>query len=333
MRLLCFPPLDDMRLTQVVAAAGDMEVVNAGDLPAAIHAIVDAEAFFGKLTPDLLRAANRLRWVQSPTASLEHYLFPELVEHSCLLSNMRGLFSDVVADHAIGMILCFARNLHIYRDRQRARRWEPVGGEAARTTFDTGPGQVSEIDRRHRHLADCVLGVVGVGGIGAEVCRRGSAFGMRVRGVDPLTRSVPGVVDDVWPLDRLDELLTLSDFVVIAAPHTPRTTRLFDAARLRRMRGDAFLINVGRGAIVDLRALTDALRAGQLAGAGLDVFEHEPLPVDHPLWGMEQAILTPHIAAASVRVPERHLQVLLENARRFAAGAEPINLVDKRAWF
>jgi phosphoglycerate dehydrogenase-like enzyme len=333
MKLVIYPPVDEARLARLREAAASMIIVNAPDEESAAREIADAEAFFGKITPDLLRRATRLQWVQAPTASLEHYLFPELVEHPCRLTNMRGLFSDVIADHVIGYVLCFARNLHIYVRRQMARRWEPVGGEAARTTFAAGPGRVSELDRRHRHLADCTLGVVGVGSIGAEICRRGQAFGMKLCGVDPVRRSVPGVLPEVWPAERLHDLLARSDFVVIAAPHTPETEKMFRAEQFRQMKRSAYLINIGRGVIVDLADLTSALESGEIAGAALDVFETEPLPVEHPLWGMENVLITPHVAGMSPRIAERHLETLLENTRRFVAGQELLTLVDKRRWF
>ena len=145
------------------------KVANAADDRAALREIADADAFFGKLTPPLLAAARRLRWVQSPTVSLEHFVFPELVAHPCTLTNMRGIFSDVIADHVFGFILCFARNLHRYIRQQAAHRWAPVGGEAARSTFAAGPGTVSAIDRAHLHLADQTLGVVGESGAGKSI--------------------------------------------------------------------------------------------------------------------------------------------------------------------
>lgn len=333
MKLVIHPPIDERRLQQVREAAGAMAVVNAEDAAHAGREIADAEAFFGKITPELLEAATRLQWVQSPTASLEHYLFPELIAHPCRLSNMRGLFSDVIADHVLGYVLCFARNLHRYLRQQQQSLWAPIGGEEDRSTFALGPAHVSAIDRRHLHLSDCTLGVVGVGNIGAEICRRAAAFGMRVLGVDPVCRSVSGAVEDVWPPERLPDLLAESDFVVIAAPHTPETYKLFRAEQFRQMKPSAYLINIGRGVIVDLADLTAALQQGQIAGAGLDVFEIEPLPSDHPLWQMENVIITPHVAAASPRIAERHLETLLENVRRFAAGKEPLTLVDKRRWF
>src|SRR5690348_11205542 len=114
MKLLIYPAIDGERLKRVVSSADGMSVINAADTHAALEQIAEADAFFGKITPELLKAARKLRWIQSPTASLEHYVFPELVGHPCVLTNMRGLFSDVIADHVFGFIICFARNFHRY---------------------------------------------------------------------------------------------------------------------------------------------------------------------------------------------------------------------------
>jgi phosphoglycerate dehydrogenase-like enzyme len=156
---------------------------------------------------------------------------------------------------------------------------------------------------------------------------------MRVLAVDPVQTRAPDGVAALWRLDRLADLLGASDFVVIAAPHTPETVKLFDRARLRQMKRTGYLINIGRGAIVDLADLVAALRAGELAGAALDVFEVEPLPADHPLWAMENVILTPHVAGASARIAGRHLAVLLDNVGRFVRGEPLENVASKEAWF
>jgi len=333
MKLVIHPPVEPERLGEILAAAGLMTVVNAADENDAARAIADADAFFGKITPRMLAAAQQLRWVQSPTASLEHYVFPELVAHPCVLTNMRGLFSDVIADHVFGYVLCFARNFHRYIRNQVVARWEPVGGEAERSTFAAGPGTTSAMDRAHLHLAAATLGVVGLGQIGLEIARRGLAFGMRVVTVDPVQTEAPPGVAALWRPERLPDLLSASDFVVIAAPHTPETYKLFRRAQFRQMKRTAYLINIGRGVIVDLADLTAALQAGEIAGAGLDVFETEPLPTDHALWGMPNVIITPHVAGCSPRIAERHLGVLLENVRRFLC-AEPLqNVVNKALWY
>src|SRR5262245_63831442 len=143
MKLVIHPPVEPARLEALVAAAGRMAVVNAANEAAAIRAMADADAFFGKLTPAMLAAARRLRWVQAPTVSLERYLFPELVAHPCTLTNMRGLFSDVIADQVMGYVICFARNLHRYVLQQVRREWRPLGGDEQRVSSAVGPAVVN----------------------------------------------------------------------------------------------------------------------------------------------------------------------------------------------
>jgi phosphoglycerate dehydrogenase-like enzyme len=335
MKIVVHPAVEPDRLNALRAAAPAAEWVNAADAETALAAMPGADAFLGKITPELLAASDRLRWVQSFTASLEHYIFPELVAHRCVLTNARGLFGDVIADQVMGYILCFARNLHLYVRRQVEHRYEPVGGESARVSFASGPGIVNAMDRGTIFLPGATLGIIGFGAIGSEIARRASAFGMRVRAVDrhPERKTTAEGVESVEGLDGLGALLSWSDFAVIAAPHTPETAGLFNAATLAHLRPSSYLINVGRGAIVVLDDLVNALYAGRLAGAALDVFEIEPLPADHPLWDFPNAIVTPHTAGYSPVIAARHLATLVENVRRFAAG-EPLNhVVDKALWF
>jgi phosphoglycerate dehydrogenase-like enzyme len=334
MKIVIHPAIDADRLAHLHSAGPDATFVNALSEEEALPHMPEAEAFLGKITPALLAPATRLRWVQAFTASLEHYIFPALVEHPCVLTNMRGLFSDVIAEQVMGYLLCFTRNLHRYVLQQARWVWQPVGGEAARVDFAAGPGVVNAIDRAHRQLGDCTLGIVGLGHIGREVARRALGFGMRVRAVDPVQDSAPEGVEALGPVEALPDLLAWSDFVVIAAPHTPHTEKLFRRPLFQQMKRDGVLINIGRGAIVDLAELVAALQAGEIAGAALDVFETEPLPADHPLWRMnDRVILTPHVAGYSPRIAQRHLNVLLENLCRFL-GNEPLeNVADKARWF
>src|SRR3954451_11403907 len=222
MRFVIHPAVDPERFAALRSAAPEADWVNAADREAALAAMPGADALLGKVTPDLLARADRLRWVQAFTASLEHYLFPELVAHPCTLTNMRGLFGDVIADQVMGYILCFARNLHIYIRRQVEHRYEPVGGESARVSNATGPGVVNAMDRATIYLPGANLGVVGFGAIGTEIARRALAFGMIVRAVDrhPERKNADALdgVTAVEGMDRLGDLLAWSDFAVIAAP-------------------------------------------------------------------------------------------------------------------
>jgi phosphoglycerate dehydrogenase-like enzyme len=335
MKLVIYPAVEHERLKALQAAAPQAEWVNAASADLAEAAMPVADALIGKITPAMLARADRLRWVQSFTASLEHYMFPALVGHHCVLTNARGLFGDVIADQVMGYVLCFARNLHTYIRRQAEHRYEPAGGEAARVSALTGPGTVNAMDQATIYLPQATMGIVGMGAIGCEIARRALAFGMSVRGVDrfPARTRPPEGVEAVEGVDRLPELLGWSDFAVIAAPHTPETQKWFHAGTLAHLRPSSYLINIGRGAIVVLDDLVAALRAGKLAGAALDVYEIEPLPADHPLWDSANVILTPHTAGYSPVIAQRHLAVLVDNVGRFARGEPLLNVVDKALWF
>ncbi len=189
------------------------------------------------------------------------------------------------------------------------------------------------MDRAHIHMNDCTLGIVGLGSIGAETARRGLAFGMRVLAVDPKQTEAPDGVEALWKPDRINDLLAESDFVVVAAPHTPDTEGLFRRELFQQMKSSAYFINIGRGAIVPLDDLVAALQAKEIAGAALDVFETEPLPKESPLWNMSNVLITPHISMCSIRVAQRHLELLLDNVARFAKGQPLRNVVDKAKWF
>lgn len=313
MKILIYPALSAEAVADLRTVAGDAEIANAQSEAEARAAIVDADGMIGTITPDLLGRATRLRWLQTPIAGLEHYMFPALVEAGLTLTNMAGIYSDQIADQALAYILMFARGMHLYLRRQLQHNWQ------------TGAPVV--------HLADQTLGIVGLGGIGAEVAKRGHALGMRVIAVEPRPRPNQPFVDELWGQDQLDDLLAAADFLVLCVPHTPETVKLIRAAQLQRMKRTAYLINISRGVVVDLADLTAALQNGVIAGAGLDVYEVEPLPADHPLWDQENAILTPHVAAASPHVAPRRQAVFKENLRRFLAGEPLHNVVDKRLWY
>ena len=331
-KLVIYPSIDALRLRQIVDLKCQLNIVNCESLEQAEAEIGDADGFYGKMLPNLLAAARQLQWVQSPTASLEHYLFPALIQHPCQLTNMRGLFYDVIADHVFTYILMFARRMHIYLAQQYESNWSPVGGETGRADYSVGPGNVTPMDHQHQQLADSTLGILGMGSIGREIARYGKQLGMTVIGVDPYSEP-PKYVDTFGGLTDLDEMLSSSDFVVIAAPHTPETEGLFNLEVMGKMKSSAFLINIGRGVIIPLDDLVTALNADLIAGAALDVFEIEPLPEDHPLWKMPNVIITPHIAACTPKVSERHLEVLLGNIRRFANDESLLNVVNKSLWF
>jgi phosphoglycerate dehydrogenase-like enzyme len=313
MKLLIFPPVSDHDAERIQGAFPELIVIRPRSEGEALGYIVDADVFYGEITPSLLMTAQNLKWVQANCIGMEKYIFPDLAESHVILTNVRGVFSDHIANHVWAYILAFVRGFHRYIRRQSARIWDPSG-------------EVIPLD-------GAVIGLVGLGGIGQAVAERAPVFGCRAIAVDPRTSAPTPGVEAVWPADRLDDLLGISDFVVICAPHTPETEKMIGEKQLARMKSNAFLINIGRGVIVRLDALTTALQNGIIAGAGLDVYETEPLPADHPLWDMENVLLTPHVAGHGPHVQDRRIEVFIDNMKRFVNGEPLRTVVDKKRWF
>ncbi|NKE66338.1 D-2-hydroxyacid dehydrogenase [Ramlibacter sp. RBP-2] len=301
----------------VSAAAPGLRVLVAPDHAAAMHLLPDADAAFGTLDAQLLARAGRLAWLQAPQAAPPAgYFFPQLVAHPVQVTNFRGIYNDHVALHAVAMLLALARGLPRYLRQQQRHEW------------------IRHLaDQDILHLPESTVLVVGVGGIGGEIARMVHALGANVIGLDPRRTEPPAGMEAIFPPHQLDTLLPVADAVVLTLPHTPQSEGMIDARRLALMRTHALLVNVGRGATVRLQALTDALRAGRLGGAALDVFEQEPLPPGHPLWNEPRALLTPHVAVVGPYIVERRLAVLCDNARRFASGEPLVNVVDKANWY
>lgn len=312
MKFLIYPAVGEDELQAIQSVSSEVDVLNVASEDQVLEIIGEVDAMYGRITPELLARAEKLRWIQTPMAGLEHYMFPALAESDVTLSNMQGIYSDNIADHVMGYILMFARGFHIFLRRQLERNWAK---------------EVPVL-----HLADQTLGVIGLGGIGTAVAKRGAAAEMRVIATNAVEIEKPDFVDALWGIDRLDDLLVESDFVVSCVPHTPETFKLISTDQLKRMKKTGYLINISRGVVVDLAALTAALQVGEIAGAGLDVFETEPLPADHPLWGMENVIITPHTAGSGPHTAERRIEVVTANLRRFVAGEPVRNVVDKNRW-
>ena len=288
-----------------------VEACEADSEATALDLICDADAYYGRMTPALLAAGKKLRWIQATSAGLDGYYFPELRDSDVTVTNLRGIYSDVIAEHVFALLLSMARGIPAYFRSQQEGRWESK-------------------DVPVIHVAGTTLGVLGLGGIGLAVAERGHAFGMRVLALDPAPKGRPDYVERVYGVHELHEMLGEVDFFVICAPHTGETDRMIDAAALKAMKSSAIFINIGRGKVVDLAALTRALGNGEIAGAGLDVFEEEPLPEGHPLWAMENVMITPHVAAISDRIEDRRIGLILDNIQRFRDGEPLLNVVDNK---
>ena len=302
---------------RLAAARPELSVIVADNESDASKAIGRADAAFGTVPASLLGAATKLRWIQAPQAAPPAgWYYPELIAHPAVVTNFREIFNDHIGAHIMAFVLAFARGLHQYLPQQLKREWRPA-------PLDTGV----------IHLPEAAMLIVGVGGIGAETARLASAFGMQVIGIDARRRDAPAGVAELHPPAALDSLLARADFVVLTIPHTPSTEGLMHRARFQRMKRSAFFINIGRGMTTRLDDLVDALRAGEIAGAALDVFEQEPLPADHPLWTTPGVLITPHTAGYGPYLDERRYDILSDNCRRFMAGQPLRNVVDKSSWF
>lgn len=257
------------------------------------------------------------RWVQLPFAGIESFFEAGAIDPARTWTCAKGIYGPATAEHALALMLMAARRLHVHA---KAREW----------TSEAGVG--SGFGAAERRLASCTVLIVGTGGIGTALADMLRPLGARIlaanrsgRPFEPAERTVPS--------DHLAELLPGADFVVVAAAHTPQTHHLIDAAALSTMKNDAWVVNVARGGLVDTGALVEALGAGTIGGAALDVTDPEPLPAGHPLWDLPQAVVTPHVANTwDMAVPE--LAALVgRNVARFAAGEELEGLVDPAAGY
>ncbi|QKG20600.1 D-2-hydroxyacid dehydrogenase [Actinomadura verrucosospora] len=249
------------------------------------------------------------RWVHIASAGVDRLLFPGLVEGNTIVTNSRGVFDEPIAEYVLGLVLAFAKDLHTTVRLQGERRWR---------------------HRETERITGARALVAGTGPIGRAIARRLTAAGLRVEGAGRTAREGDPDFGVVHPMERLHDALAEADYAVLAAPLTPGTRNMIDAAALARMRPSARLINVGRGPLVAEDDLVEALSAGRIAGAALDVFVDEPLAPSSPLWGMPNVIVSPHMSGDAVGWREELVRLFTDNLDRFAHGRELRNVVDKR---
>jgi phosphoglycerate dehydrogenase-like enzyme len=290
--------------------------------PELLDAVRSAEVYFGYgITRDLFVAAPGLRWVHSAAAGVGSLLFAELVKSDVEVTNSAGIMGDPIAEQALAGILYFVRNLDVAVAQQRRGEWN-------KAVF-SGAGSAV------RELSECRGLMVGTGGIGAALARRLAALGCRCTGVRRrVGLGVPDGFQRVTDLEHFDEELPRADILALTTPLTPLTRGLLTAARMDCLPRGAIVVNVARGALLDEDALITRLADRRLRGAVLDVFGQEPLPTTSPLWRLDNALLTPHVAAVSPRMFwERELELFLDNWQRYQAGRPLRNRIDKDAGY
>ncbi len=272
----------------------------------ALPHIGDAEVLYAWNFPrELLPRAAKLRWAQNMGAGVERLMLPELPRR-VRVTRVAGIFGPWMAEYVLGWCLWLTQRAELFRAQQRERRWRPV-------------------DPLRLHGA--TLCVVGLGDIGRTIAGAARAFGMRVVGVSRSGRKDAGI-ERVYKTRDIRKALANADFIALTVPLTESTRGLIGAAELAAMRPSAWLINIARGPIVAEAALLEALRSRRLGGAVLDVFDEEPLPEGHPLWELDNVVVTPHISGPST--PGEIAPIFNDNLRRYLAGRPLRYEVDRK---
>ncbi len=309
--IVCTIGLSEQQAERIRSAAPGYELLCGKDRELWQHRVQEAEIIIGwrrMFTDTCLGPETKLRWVQSWSAGVDGFPLEQMAERGIHLTTTSGIHAYPISETILAMMLGFTRNLHIYARHQVAGRW-----------MRTDPTL---------EMHGKTVGIIGFGEIGEETARLCKAFGMRVLGLRLSGRPSP-YADQMHDPGGLDEVLAESDYVVVTLPLTRETRRLFGRGQFARMKRSAMFINIGRGGLVDEQALIEALRDGVIAGAGLDVFETEPLPEDSPLWSMDNVIITPHTAGGSGMYHERALEIALRNLESYLqTGVPSVNLVD-----
>ena len=303
--------------------------------PELLNAVASARVYMGYGIPEqVLEAGPGLEWVHSGAAGVGSSLGPAMLSRDILFTNSAGIHAEPMSETVLAMIFHFARGLDMAVRAQREGRWSAPSYWAA--------------DAPVTEVGGATVGIVGYGGIGRAVARKMTALGSRVLAVRRHDVAVrrhdvavrrhevavrPKAVEVVAGEEGLNQVIARSDYLVLAVPETPSTRDMISRERLATMKPGAVLINVARGRLVDEEALLDALNAGRLRGAGLDVFRKEPLPGGHPFYSHPRVIMTPHVSATTRRFWDRETDLITENIDRFVRGEPLRNLVDKQAGY
>jgi phosphoglycerate dehydrogenase-like enzyme len=314
MKILVHFDFDDEQIDDMARMArshGDHHLVRVKEEAEAVLEAADAEVLLGRFAPAVCAAAPKLRWIQSFSAGMDKFLFPEIIERDVVITNMAGMYAPQGGEHAWALLLALSRGIASSAVAHQERRWG--GGACVELTGGT-------------------LGIVGLGGFGLETAKRAQGYDMTIIALDPVRTDPPDGVSEVSPptSDNIISLLQRSDAVIIACPLTDETYHMIGDRQLAAMKKTAYLVCVSRGGIIDETALVRALEQGGLAGAGLDVVEQEPLPGESPLWSAPNLLLTPHRAGASQHRPRKTFEFFRANLDRYLRGEKLENIVDKK---
>ena len=313
MKVLLPANMRDQYVEQIRTVSDEVEVIQRKSEEEVLEVMPEVEVVLGSLSREMFVRAEQLRWFQATSAGVDRYMYPEFIESGIILTSSKGTVGVQLSEQAMGLLLGLTRAI----------------GTAIRKA-DWKAETKAQIRQEAWELIGLTMGIVGLGGTGRALAVRAHGFGMRIIAVDPEEVEVPDCVEACWKVDRFHDLLAESDVVAVCCPLTKDTEGLFDREAFRQMQNHALLINVTRGRIMDEAALVEALEQRQIAGAGLDVTPQEPLPEDHPLWKMENVIVTPHVASASPNQAGRVASLFTENLRRLLHNEPMLSVIDKQ---
>ncbi len=308
MKVLVLIPVDEKRKTRLQAAVPSAEFIYTSNKEVNDEDIKEAEVIIGNLDRDKLKLCSNLKWIQLNSAGSDGYT--NFIRDGILLTNASGAYGLAISEHMLGMLLEIKKKLYLYRDNQRNRIWR-------------SEGSVTSIE-------EAVTLVIGMGDIGGDFARKIKALGGYVIGVKRTPSEKPPYCDELYTADKLDRLLPRADIISLSLPGNAETEHILDRRRLNLTKQGSVILNVGRGSAIDTDALCDLLEAGHFEGVGLDVTEPEPLPPDHRLWKIPNAVITPHISGFFHlhKTLERITDIAIDNMHRYADGKELKNMVD-----
>ncbi|HTQ38711.1 MAG TPA: D-2-hydroxyacid dehydrogenase [Pirellulales bacterium] len=315
MRIVLCYPVEPRHVAQIQSAAPQAEICDAGQEGVA-RELFACDIFCGHpkvpVDWDGVVRGGRLKWIQSSAAGLDHLLAPSVVESPIIISSASGVLSDQVAEHTVALVTGLLRGLPTFFRAQQNREY---------------------IRRPTRDLHHCTVGIVGLGGVGRRVAELFAPFKTRILATDLYPVDKPPHVAELWPADRLGDLLAAVDVLVLCVPLTDQTRWMINDRALAKLKPGAVLANMARGKLVVENDLVAALESGRLFGAVLDVAAEEPLPPESKLWELPNVIITPHVAGQSRWRIDNMTDFFCENLRRYLAGKPLVNLVDKRLGF
>ena len=310
MNIVVLMPMEERHISDLMAVAAGAKFIFTSAKDIDKQTIEDAHIIIGNPPLDMVKGCKNLKWVQLDSAGADLYVKEGVLPKGVKLTNATGAYGLAISEHMIGVLLSIYKKLYIYRDNQSNNLWKDEG----------------EV----RSIYGCTALIIGLGDIGGEFAKRIKALGGYTIGIRRSDTSKPEYLDELYLMDKIDELLPKADVVALSLPGTKETYKLFSKERIAKMKKDSVLLNVGRGTAVDTDALCDALEEGRLLGAALDVTDPEPLSKDHRIWNIKNAIITPHISGDYhlKETHERIVRIAIHNLECFIKGKELKNVVD-----